>query len=67
MSENYSQIFLKYTMSILKRSEQFGIFVLFSLLSIYISIYLHIHINGEGNGTPLQYSCLENPMDGGAC
>ena len=19
--------------------------------------------NGEGNGTPLQYSCLENPMD----
>ena len=19
---------------------------------------------GEGNGTPLQYSCLENPMDG---
>ena len=23
-------------------------------------------ISGEGNGTPLQYSCLENPMDGGA-
>ena len=23
-------------------------------------------INGEGNGTQLQYSCLENPMDGGA-
>ena len=23
-------------------------------------------VNGEGNGTPLQYSCLENPMDGGA-
>ena len=22
--------------------------------------------NGEGNGTPLQYSCLGNPMDGGA-
>ena len=21
---------------------------------------------GEGNGTPLQYSCLEHPMDGGA-
>ena len=31
---------------------------------------LHIHILntylGEGNGTPLQYSCLENPMDRGA-
>ena len=23
-------------------------------------------MNGEGNGTPLQYSCLENPMDRGA-
>ena len=21
---------------------------------------------GEGNSSPLQYSCLENPMDGGA-
>ena len=24
-----------------------------------------VHV-GEGNGTPLQHSCLENPMDGGA-
>ena len=24
------------------------------------------NVLGEGNGTPLQYSCLENPMDGGA-
>ena len=23
-------------------------------------------ITGEGNGTPLQYACLENPMGGGA-
>ena len=22
--------------------------------------------SGEGNGNPLQHSCLENPMDGGA-
>ena len=22
--------------------------------------------SGEGNGNPLQYSCLENPLDGGA-
>ena len=22
---------------------------------------------GEGNGNPLQYSCLENPVDRGAC
>ena len=25
----------------------------------------HVYF-GEGNGTPLQYSCLENPMGGGA-
>ena len=25
-----------------------------------------IYLYGEGSGTPLQYSCLENPMDGGA-
>ena len=31
---------------------------------------LHFHFSlsciGEGNGTPLQYSCLENPRDRGA-
>ena len=26
----------------------------------------HLLLGGEGNGSPLQYSCLENPMDGGA-
>ena len=25
-----------------------------------------VALGGEGNGNPLQYSCLENPMDGGA-
>ena len=25
-----------------------------------------VYSNGEGDGTPLQYSCLKNPMDGGA-
>jgi len=29
----------------------------------FILLYI---LFGEGNGTPLQYSCLENPMDGGA-
>ena len=37
---------------------------------MYIIIYcICIHLGydiGEGNGTPLQYSCLENPTDGGA-
>ena len=31
----------------------------------YFCCSLHMY-GGEGNGTPLQYSCLENPMDGGA-
>ena len=30
-----------------------------------VSIKL-VYLIGEGNGTPLQYSCLANPMDGGA-
>ena len=30
-----------------------------------IKTYL-CHAIGEGNGTPLQYSCLENPTDRGA-
>ena len=28
--------------------------------------FLGDRVIGEGNGNPLQYSCLENPMDGGA-
>ena len=32
----------------------------------YLGINLPKETNGKGNGTPLQYSCLENPMDGGA-
>ena len=33
-----------------------------------IPVYLATTVSnmGEGNGTPLQYPCLENPMDGGA-
>ena len=35
---------------------------------IEIDMYTRLDIKeiGEGNGTPLQYSCLENPMGGGA-
>ena len=31
-------------------------------------MYFHFSVSctGEGNGNPLQYSCLENPRDGGA-
>ena len=28
--------------------------------------YFSLSCTGKGNGNPLQYSCLENPRDGGA-
>ena len=35
--------------------------------STVLSFFFFFNHNvGEGNGNPLQYSCLENPMDGGA-
>ena len=44
-------------------------FVLTALGLSYGMQYLFsvaLELFGEGNGTPLQYSCLETPMDGGA-
>ena len=34
-----------------------------AVLSVWVGLFLAI---GEENGNPLQYSCLENLMDGGA-
>ena len=34
-------------------------------LDFFFSYWVLYQYIGEGNGTPLQYSCLENPMDGG--
>ena len=31
-----------------------------------LHFYFSLSCTGEGNGSPLQYSCLENPRDGGA-
>ena len=40
---------------------------------LYVFVFVHIHFVyvytcqlGEGNDNPLQYSCLQNPVDGGA-
>ena len=49
--------------------------VYFDELISYVNITYHIFsvrlifllfFKGEGNGNPLQYFCLEDPMDGGA-
>ena len=37
-----------------------------SLISIMEAIMHALYITGEGKGNPLQYFCLENPMDRGA-
>ena len=36
------------------------------ILAPFLNLWESIQFSGEGNGTPLQYSCLENPMDRGA-
>ena len=38
---------------------------LFLDLEIYLFCFLPFPAYGEGSGNPLQYSCLENPVDGG--
>ena len=35
-------------------------------LPLNFQLHKQVCLHGEGNGTPLQYSCLENPMDRGA-
>ena len=49
---------------------QMGISFLFPLLEnsdcCFRSLHMLERCCGEGNGNPLQYSCVENPMDGGA-
>ena len=37
------------------------LFVVFALVAFNV-----VSLSGEGNGSPLQYSWLENPMDRGA-
>ena len=46
----------------------FDSFFLYFFLKIIIIIIILLHwiFVGKGNGTPLQYSRLENAMDGGA-
>ena len=44
------------------------VYILFCSFSSFLVIVLFCNCGncGEGNSTPLQYSCLENPMDRGA-
>ena len=42
------------------------IYLIVNFDDILSQMVLYMYRYGEGNGTPLQYSCLENPMDRGA-
>ena len=48
------------------------IFILMPFKGFELNKYVQVYIDyqyvsfGEGNGNPLQYSCLKSPMDGGA-
>ena len=40
---------------------------MFRIFRYFSVFYRYLYVcSGEGNGNPLQYSCLENPMDEGA-
>ena len=51
--------------------EEPGGLQLMGSLGVDTTARLHFHFSlsciGEGNGNPLQCSCLENPREGGAC
>ena len=46
-----------------KQAEVLAVWVFIQLMGIF---WTSTVCCGEGNGNPLQYSCLENPMDRGA-
>ena len=43
-----------------------GALFLYSTLIYRLHFHFSLSCIGEGNGNPLQCSCLENPRDGGA-
>ena len=56
-----------YLLAICMSSLEKGIFKSFAQVLIRFVVCLLIVLwVRESDGTPLQYSCLENPMDGGA-
>ncbi|XDB47974.1 hypothetical protein AB1E18_001563 [Capra hircus] len=56
MEDDWKETCSKYDMSSSSLKEN----------TLLMTISQHWFLFGEDNGTPLQYSCLENPMDGGA-
>ena len=57
-AKSRSTLYTIWVMSTLTRPSSLVQNLIFGSCSLFL--------DGEGNGTPLQHSCLENPMDGGA-
>ena len=68
--ENFQDNYILHLYSVIYFLEpQYMIIIFFSLLKILANVsywQMLVLYYGEGNGTPLQYSCLGNPTDGGA-
>ena len=56
-------IFIMLNLPVHKHHMSLHLFFIFLISILRFALYKSY---GEGNGTPLQHSCLENPMDGGA-
>ena len=59
--------------SLYGESEEINLVCALKELTFNLCVLSHVQfcvtpwtVAGEGNGTPFQYSCLENPMGGGA-
>ena len=71
LHSNIERLSLKVTFSPVLWSDTQGLLQFFQSPTSYLqpigTIYWSLNsVAREGNGTPLQYSCLETPMDGGA-
>ena len=57
---------LKHRLGLIVKYQILPLSLFFLLIYTMSPLGVPDHLPGEGNGTPLQHSCLENPMDGGA-
>ena len=65
-SSHFNLAHLDYFMRQAKKKKKLLIYYFFPVLIFLYDVHNWTGLIGEGNGNPLQCSCLENPRDGGA-